>query len=323
MNYKKKYNKLVEAIKLLQETNPSDEGIQNWVNDNVPELAESQDEKVRKWVYNYFRACFPTWIHPDITCGEILAWLEKLKVFTEHGDGLYYFANSEFTYVGNPTCDNVSFPEKQDNKVIKCPQNHQSSSIPDGHIVLEDFNGGEGFYKVHLDYLNKKQVEEVEEMDRTWNKESNTSNEIIKNCIGMCLTDANEQRFKDYGTNLKECLDWLEKQIDNDSSKMPIWKHWKDGIAGGSEGEQIFLIKNGLHYSISSCLGYECDYIELSELDKLLLQEKQGQKSTWSEEDDSMFQSCIGAVATNDYYKGEEKEQIYDWLKSLKQRIGG
>jgi len=77
MDYKDKYNKLVNAIKVLQETNQSDEGIQNWVNDNVPELAESQDEKVRKWLYGYFHSLFPTWIHPDITCGEILAWLEK------------------------------------------------------------------------------------------------------------------------------------------------------------------------------------------------------------------------------------------------------
>lgn len=45
MDYKEKYNKLVEAVKVLQETNPSDEGIQNWVNDNVPELADSKDEK--------------------------------------------------------------------------------------------------------------------------------------------------------------------------------------------------------------------------------------------------------------------------------------
>ncbi len=48
MNYEQKYNKLVEAVKVLQETNPSDEGIQNWVNENVPELAESEDEMVRK-----------------------------------------------------------------------------------------------------------------------------------------------------------------------------------------------------------------------------------------------------------------------------------
>ena len=48
MDYKEKYDKLVNAIKVLQETNPSDEGIQNWVNDNVPELRESEDEMIRK-----------------------------------------------------------------------------------------------------------------------------------------------------------------------------------------------------------------------------------------------------------------------------------
>ena len=90
------------------------------------------------------------------------------------------------------------------------------------------------------------------------------------NCIGMCLTDANEQRFKDYGTTLKDCLAWLKKQGEKESNKMHIWKHWKDGICGNGEGKPIYLIKNGDNYIISSCLGYECDYIELSELDKLI-----------------------------------------------------
>jgi hypothetical protein len=48
MDYKKKYEKLVDAVKVLQDNNPSDEGIQNWVNDNVPELKESEDERIRK-----------------------------------------------------------------------------------------------------------------------------------------------------------------------------------------------------------------------------------------------------------------------------------
>lgn len=61
---------------------------------------------------------------------------------------------------------------------------------------------------------------------------------------------------------------WLEKQ-GKQPKKVSIWKHWKDGIAGGAEGEQIFLIKIGRIYSISSCLGCECDYIELSELEEL------------------------------------------------------
>lgn len=35
--------------------------------------------------------------------------------------------------------------------------------------------------------------------------------ERIKDCIGMCLTDVDNQRFKDYDTSLEECLAWLEK----------------------------------------------------------------------------------------------------------------
>ena len=50
MDYEQKYNKLVNAIKVLQETNPSDIGIRNWVNDNVSELRESEDEKMRKGI---------------------------------------------------------------------------------------------------------------------------------------------------------------------------------------------------------------------------------------------------------------------------------
>lgn len=38
--------------------------------------------------------------------------------------------------------------------------------------------------------------------------------ERIRACIGMVLTDAEERRFTDYGTSLKDCLSWLEAQRD-------------------------------------------------------------------------------------------------------------
>jgi hypothetical protein len=41
-----------------------------------------------------------------------------------------------------------------------------------------------------------------------------SKDERIKRCIGMCLTDATEQRFEDFNTNLKDCLAWLEKQVE-------------------------------------------------------------------------------------------------------------
>lgn len=78
------------------------------------------------------------------------------------------------------------------------------------------------------------------------------------------------------GTNAKEAIAWLEKQ-GQEPKKVSIWKHWKNGIAGNGDGKPIYLIKNGFTYSLSSCLSFECDYIELSELDNLLL-EKQGEQ---------------------------------------------
>lgn len=78
------------------------------------------------------------------------------------------------------------------------------------------------------------------------------------------------------GFTRKQIVSWLEKQ-GGQPKKVSIWKHWKNGIAGNGEGTPVYLIKDGYTYSISSCLCFECDYIELSELDKLL-SEKQGEQ---------------------------------------------
>lgn len=78
-----------------------------------------------------------------------------------------------------------------------------------------------------------------------------------------------------YGTDVtrEEALAWLEKQ-EQEPKKVSIWKHWKNGIAGHVDGKQIYLTKKDNIYSISSCLGFECDYIELSELDNLMLEKQ-------------------------------------------------
>ena len=102
-------------------------------------------------------------------------------------------------------------------------------------------------------------------------------------------------------------LVWLEKQGEK-PKKVSIWKHWKDGIAGGTD-EQVFLIKTGNIYSISSCLGCECDYIELSELDKLMREEKQGWQK-WNEEDIKFIDMLI-----------KEKEDAIDLSCDVKESI--
>ena len=79
MDYKEKYNKLVEAIKVLQETNSSDEGIQNWVNDNVPELRKSEDEKISKLCKELIESAFMNELCNKEERDTCIAWLEKQK----------------------------------------------------------------------------------------------------------------------------------------------------------------------------------------------------------------------------------------------------
>ena len=44
-----------------------------------PELKESEDERIRRWLCDYFSSIDKAWIHKDITCIDILRWLEKQK----------------------------------------------------------------------------------------------------------------------------------------------------------------------------------------------------------------------------------------------------
>ena len=83
------------------------------------------------------------------------------------------------------------------------------------------------------------------------------------------------------GTYHKDWIAWLEKQGKQDSKKVSLWKHWKDGIAGNGEDKPIYLVKTGTAYKLTSCLAFECDYIELSELDNLMF-EKQNEPEDYN-----------------------------------------
>jgi hypothetical protein len=76
---------LIEAIKQLQKANPSDEGIQNWVNDNVPEFKESEDERIRKELIAIFKGQTPYTSEEDAK--RYIAWLEKQgKILRQRAD---------------------------------------------------------------------------------------------------------------------------------------------------------------------------------------------------------------------------------------------
>lgn len=71
------YDRALEAVKRLREVNPSDEGIQRWVNENFPELCKSDDEKIRKELIRAFKSLNTIKVWNGIERTDILAWLEK------------------------------------------------------------------------------------------------------------------------------------------------------------------------------------------------------------------------------------------------------
>ena len=88
MNYEQRYKEALEAVKELQEDNPSDDGIQNWINDKFPELRESEDERIRKEILEYFQQ-FENEELRGINISDWIAWLEKQgqkSAWTENDD---------------------------------------------------------------------------------------------------------------------------------------------------------------------------------------------------------------------------------------------
>lgn len=121
--------------------------------------------------------------------------------------------------------------------------------------------------------------------------------ELVKNYV----SNISDLALKTNHITREYLMSWLEKQ--GQSKKTSIWKHWKDGIAGNGEGKLIFLIKSGPTYSLSSCLSFECDFIELSELNNLMLEKQDN--------------------ANEEYWRGyrEGKQEVLDKYSELEKQI--
>ena len=92
----------------------------------------------------------------------------------------------------------------------------ESEEKPNGGIVMENFDEGDGFYKVNLAYLNNEQVEEIEELARKWNQEAESEDERIREEIinyFQCQS-RDEPTRKDIHN---KWIAWLEKQGEQES----------------------------------------------------------------------------------------------------------
>lgn len=178
MTYKEK---LAEAKRLYKIANAD----QRYILESLfPELKEGKDERIRKWLIGYFQQYRTDGMEVVYTSGfkvdDIIDWLELQAKnvqpdIPEDGQILNSLAGMDKrVFLDRPVTLRavIDWLERQCETKTDCPQNHQDVNHPNGCIVFADFNGGEGYYKLHLDYLNQKQVEEIERMIRIWNNKN-------------------------------------------------------------------------------------------------------------------------------------------------------
>lgn len=122
------------------------------------------------------------------------------------------------------------------------------------------------------------------------------------------------ERIKDgiavlhFGVNIEKMIAWLEKQAPKSK--------WSD------DEQYLLVCKNALRkYQVSD--KWDADIIS-KWLEDIIKQREQ--KPKWSEEDEGMMSHCIGAIhiagkQVCNSYTAKDKEQMKNWLKSLKQRM--
>lgn len=97
--------------------------------------------------------------------------------------------------------------------------------------------------------------------------------ELIRHCIGLILTDATDERFKDYGLTLKDCLTWLDEQkeqkpvecikFDNEFENQV--SHLLASVLNSEYEYNAGFVK----HAAQSLLGYAKNEIRSDELDKI------------------------------------------------------
>ena len=117
MDYEKKYNEALERAKAVIEVSANQEEAKGIATSIFPELQENEDERIRKRIYGLI-------YHNDalLDKDELLAYLEKQKVFSEHGAGLYYrHGDGTFKYVGRPAWEYPSLDDEEDEQKEQKP----------------------------------------------------------------------------------------------------------------------------------------------------------------------------------------------------------
>ena len=260
MDYKENF----EEAKRLYETANTD---QRYVLEKLfPELAESEDEKIRKALIENFKFFGGEHLetskwgkNDDLLVTDIIAWLEKQgETFTKRDVDDAYLKG---------VCDAKQELEKQGEPIEINPTEFDTR--------LQNLIG-------QFDSLPKE--------------------ELLGSLGFWTNVVQNDGIYKD------------EKQ----GEQKPIYHKFRVGDEIKTQKEASLTITK------IDDNGYWSEDLFICDFDEECIWDLVEQKPVeWSEEDEENLQHSIAAIHTADYYTLEDKNEMENWLKSLKDRIGG
>ena len=353
MDYKKKYEEVLEAIKKLQEANPSDKCISNWVNDNIPELAESKDDRIRK------ELCKAIWNYiPYEKAHKYIAWLEKQYeqkpimnipsrevifsiwdlgndwkeltggcISTEFGTQLEYIQKHWYE-------SEYYLKEKQSKKETicdKCKKEHPSHFCQDitalGRCALEHNIANNGEQKFHEgDWIvdNCGYVWKIERITNRFytlkgikeDESQSTIEWIDKTAHLWTINDAKDGDVL-ASKNGNEIL--IFRKLDSSTSFSSYYNINKKGEFGWSNRSFIPATKDQC-YTLMKAMD-DAGYIFDFEKKKLKELKKVEQNPAWNEEDERIRKTSISFLKHYADKGYENAVECIDWLESLKDRV--
>lgn len=228
MDYKEKYNNILEKARILKYANPSDEGIQKWVEDTFPELKESEDERIRKELIDAVQGYALPMPLSVKRKDAWIAWLEKQHTDPYNGVGFDCYGHHW------SMCARDNGVELWiDNKLVQ----HFGADIHffEGKSALEAINevkvdnsisvNNTPYDYEHVtiaqkDFAPKEELKKLEEKPAEWSEEDETG---LTNTIIMLKEGASLHFIK---KDIAKAVDWL-KSLKERIGWKPSKEHMK------------------------------------------------------------------------------------------------
>jgi len=252
----------------------------------APELAESEDERIRRWLCDYFSSIDKAWIHKDITCIDILRWLEKQKEQKKEKFPPYVTG-----FKGHPDPAGTSGLEEAAEKYIQ----GSMCDLDDGPTVglaKEAFIAGAKWQKeqkpveIHVDNPN------IEKFDPDVKITTSDSSADGKELLYVC-NKSYDIGFRDGVASVKPA-EWSEED----------------------EKDMAHIIR-----ILDDCYVYGTHDLSKTDRENLVNKLKSLRpqpKPEWSEEDEENLEKVIWYIEKGCKLIFQKPDKLISWLKSLR-----